>query len=141
VSAMVLATPRLTYSMAECGEFPALFATVHSRFKTPHISIAIFGALTLILAATGSFRWLMTLASGAVIIIYSAVCVSLIVLRRRHPQPEAMRIPAGSMVAVACLGIAVILLLRFTARESMLLIATALVASANFLVVRVKHVK
>jgi basic amino acid/polyamine antiporter, APA family len=141
VSAMVLATPRLTYSMAESGEFPPLFATVHSRFKTPHISIAIFGALTLILAATGSFRWLMTLASGAVIIIYSAVCLSLIVLRRRHPQAQAMRIPAGSVVAVACLGIAIILLLRFTARESMMLIATALVASANFLVVRVKHVK
>jgi amino acid transporter len=141
VSAMVLATPRLTYSMAESGEFPALFATVHSRFKTPHISIVIFGALTLLLAATGSFRWLMTLASGAVIIIYSAVCVSLVVLRRRDPQAEAMRIPAGPLIAGTCLAIAVILLLRFTARESLLLFATAMVASVNFLAVRTKRVQ
>jgi amino acid transporter len=140
VSAMVLATPRLTYSMAESGEFPALFATVHPRFKTPHISIAIFGALTLLLAATGTFRWLMTLASGAVIVIYSAVCASLIVLRKRGPQAEAMRIPAGSLIACACLVIAVILLLRFTTRESLLLVATALVASVNFLFVRAKRV-
>jgi amino acid transporter len=138
VSAMVLATPRLTYSLAERGEFPSIFAKVHSRFKTPHISIIIFGVLTLLLAATGTFRWLMTLASGAVIIIYSAVCLSLIVLRRRQPGAEAMRIPAGSLTACACLAIAVILLLRFTARESILLVATALVGSLNFLVVRGK---
>jgi amino acid transporter len=141
VSAMVLATPRLTYSMAESGEFPALFANVHPRFKTPHISIIIFGVLTLSLAATGTFRWLMTLASGAVIIIYSAICFSLIVLRRRQPQAEAVRIPAGSLIACACLAIAIILLMRFTARESMLLVATALVASVNFLVVRGKRVR
>jgi amino acid transporter len=141
VSAMVLATPRLTYSMAESGEFPALFANVHPRFKTPHISIIIFGVLTLSLAATGTFRWLMTLASGAVIIIYSAVCFSLIVLRRRQPQAEAVRIPAGSLIACGCLAIAIILLMRFTARESMLLVATALVASVNFLVVRGKRVR
>jgi APA family basic amino acid/polyamine antiporter len=141
VSAMVLATPRLTYSMAESGEFPALFATVHSRFNTPHISIVIFGMLTLLLAATGTFRWLMTLASGAVIIIYSAVCVTLIVLRKRHPEAEAMRIPAGSLIAYACLAIAVILLLRFTARESLLLLGTALVASVNFIAVRRKHLR
>jgi basic amino acid/polyamine antiporter, APA family len=141
VSAMVLATPRLTYSLAERGEFPSMFANVHSRFKTPHISIIIFGVLTLLLAATGTFRWLMTLASGAVIIIYSAVCISLIVLRKRQPQADAMRIPAGTLIACVCLAIAVILLLRFTARESILLVATALVGSLNFLVVRGKRTR
>jgi basic amino acid/polyamine antiporter, APA family len=146
VSAMVLATPRLTFSMAEQREFPSLFGAVHPRFKTPHLSIVIFGILTLLLAMTGSFRWLMTLASGAVIIIYSAVCISLIVLRRRNPTADAFRVPAGPVVAIACLIVAVILLSRFTIVEARLLGATALLATINFIAGRrsstpTKHVQ
>ena len=136
VSAMALAAPRLTFSMAECGEFPALFGRVHPRFKTPHVSIVIVGTLILLLAATGTFRWLMTLASGAVIIIYSAVCISLIVLRLRDPQAEALRIPAGTVIACICLAIAVVLLSRFNRREAILLAITATVAAFNFYLVR-----
>jgi basic amino acid/polyamine antiporter, APA family len=136
VSAMVLATPRLTFSMAEAREFPPLFAAIHPRFKTPYLSVLIFGALTLFLSITGSYRWLMTLASGAVIVIYSAVCISLIVLRHRNPSADSFRIPAGPAIAIACLVVAVILLSRFSAREAILLLATALIATINFLAAR-----
>jgi APA family basic amino acid/polyamine antiporter len=141
VSAMVLATPRLTYSLAESREFPSVFAAVHPKFRTPHISILAVGALAFLLAATGTFRWLMTLASGAIIITYTAVCICLIVLRRRDPGANALRIPGGSWLACACMAIAMILLSRFTAREAVLLVITAVIASVNYFVVRGKRVK
>jgi basic amino acid/polyamine antiporter, APA family len=136
VSAMVLATPRLTFSMSQAGEFPSVFAKIHSRFLTPHISVLAFGGLTLLMAATGTFAWLLTLASGAIIITYAAVCVSLIVLRRRRPDADALRIPGGVLVACVCLVIALVLLSRLSQKEALLLGATSVVAFASWLAVR-----
>ena len=99
LSAVMLATPRLTYSLAENGDFPAMFGRVHSRFQTPHLSIAIFSVLTWILAVSGTFRWALALASGAVIIIYASVCASLIRLRRIRPNADALRLPFGRIIA------------------------------------------
>jgi basic amino acid/polyamine antiporter, APA family len=131
IAAMVLATPRLTFSMAQQGEFPSAFSAVHPRFHTPHISILVFGMLTLLLAATGTFRWGLMLASGAVIITYAAVCVSLIVLRRRNPTADALRIPAGPLLAVASVAVALILLSRLSRTEGLMLAITGVVATIN----------
>jgi basic amino acid/polyamine antiporter, APA family len=136
ISAMMLATPRLTFSMAQQGEIPSRFAAVHTRFNTPHISILTFGALTLLLAATGTFRWLLMLASGAVIITYAAVCGSLIVLRHRDRGADALRIPAGPWFAGVCIVIAGILLSRLGRVEMALLAITASIAAINYFVVR-----
>jgi APA family basic amino acid/polyamine antiporter len=136
LAAMVLAVPRLTLSMAEAGEFPRMFGKVHPRFLSPYVSVLAFGGLTLLMAATGSFKLLLTLASGAVIITYAAVCASLIVLRRRNPNADALRIPGGVLIACACLLIAFVLLSRLSRYESLLLVATALVAGANWIIFR-----
>jgi APA family basic amino acid/polyamine antiporter len=133
LSAIMLATPRLTYSLAAKGDFPALFGRVHPRFKTPHLSIAIFSAVTWILAISGTFRWALALASGAVIIIYASVCASLIRLRRTRPGADALRIPFGQVVACLGMTIAVILLTRLTLREGFLLLLTFALAAANWL--------
>src|SRR5438270_12528529 len=45
LSGNILATPRITFALAERGDFPAIFARVHSRFRTPYISIMIFALL------------------------------------------------------------------------------------------------
>jgi amino acid transporter len=136
LSAIMLATPRLTYSLAEQGDFPAIFGRVHLRFRTPHFSIAAFGILTWLLAVSGTFRWALALASGAVIIIYASVCASLIRLRRLRPHADALRIPFGPVVASVGILMAAILLSRLTLREGYLLLLTFGLASVNWLWVR-----
>ena len=136
LSAIMLATPRLTYSLAEQGDFPALFGRVHARFRTPHISIATFGILTWILAISGTFHWALALASGAVIIIYASVCASLIRLRRIRPNADALRIPLGPLVASVGILVAIILLSRLTLREGYLLLLTFGLATLNWLSVK-----
>lgn len=133
ISAIFLATPRLTFSLASRGDMPALLARVHSRFKTPHISILLLGALTWILAVTGTFRWALALASGAVIIIYVSVCASLIRLRQLRPQAEALRVPFGKVVACLGIAIAAVLISHLTLREAYLLLVTAVLATLNWL--------
>jgi basic amino acid/polyamine antiporter, APA family len=132
LSAVMLATPRLTYSLAENGDFPAIFGRVHSRFQTPHLSIAIFSVLTWILAVSGTFRWALALASGAVIIIYASVCASLIRLRRIRPNADALRLPFGRIIACVGITVAIILLTRLTLREGFLLLITFAIASMNW---------
>jgi len=45
LSSMALYTPRLTFALAERGDFPPLFAAIHSRYRTPHFSILIYSLL------------------------------------------------------------------------------------------------
>ena len=52
----VLAAPRLLYSMAERGELPAVLGRVHPRFRTPHVAILAYAALTLALRAVRQLR-------------------------------------------------------------------------------------
>lgn len=141
ISAMTLAAPRLPFSMAQQGEFPAAFGAVHPRFNTPHISIVAFGTLTLLFAATGTFRWALMLASGAIIVTYGAVCASLIVLRRRATPIAALRIPGGPVLAIASIVIGMILLSRLSGTEALLLLITAAVAASNYLWVRSKTLR
>ena len=136
LSAVLLATPRLTYSLAQRHDFPALFAKLHPKFQTPFISILAFTFLTWLLALSGTFRWAIALASGAVIVIYASVCASLIRLRQTHPHEAALRLPFGRAIACFCIAISILLLARLTLREGFLLLVTFVVATAHWFVVR-----
>jgi APA family basic amino acid/polyamine antiporter len=136
LSAVLLATPRLTYSLAQRHDFPALFAKIHPRFQTPYISILAFTFLTWLLALSGTFRWAVALASGAVIVIYASVSASLIRLRRTRPGEALLHLPFGNVIACLCIAMAVVLLTRLTLREGFLLLVTFAVATAHWLAVR-----
>jgi len=136
LSAVLLATPRLTYSLAERDDFPKIFARLHPRFETPYVSILAFSALTCLLAISGTFRWAIAMASGAVIVIYAAVCASLIQLRRGHSTHPTLRLPFGPAIATFCIAIALVLLVRLTLREGFLLLVTFAIATIHWLFVR-----
>ena len=136
IAGIFLATPRLTFSLAEEGDLPQILGRVHPRYKTPYISIVLFGLATWILAVSGTFRWALALASGACIIIYISVCASLIRLRKIRPDAPALRIPFGRALAVVGIAIGAILLAHLSLREAYLLVLTAGVASLNWLWVR-----
>jgi amino acid transporter len=92
--------------------------------------------LTWLLAISGTFRWALALASGAVIIIYASVCAALIRLRRIRPDADALRIPFGPLVACLGMTVAVVLLTRLTLREGFLLVITFALATGNWLWIR-----
>lgn len=135
LSAVLLATPRLTYSLAEQREFPAVFARIHSRFQTPYVSIIVFSALTWLLALSGTFRWAVALASGAVIVIYATVCASLIRLRDVSPNEAGLQIPFGKTIACFCITLSILLLSRLSLREGFLLLVTFGIATLHWFLV------
>ena len=132
----MLHTPRLTFALAERGDFPQIFARIHPRFHTPHISIVLYTALLLVFTLWGNFRWNITLSAIARLFTYSSVAVALLILRRRHPHADAFRVPAGNLLAVAAILFCVVLLVRAPLNNSWVVLATAALATLNWAAVR-----
>jgi basic amino acid/polyamine antiporter, APA family len=132
VSAHILSGPRLIYSLAAHGEFPAVLGKVHSRFNTPHVAIVLFGAFTWLLALTGTFRWILALTAASLMIVYGTTCATLIPLRRRWPNVQAFRLPLGSAFAVIGVVFALALVTRVDHRQALLMLVTAMIATVNW---------
>ena len=112
VAAAMLSTPRMTYALARSGQLPAVFATVHPTFKTPSVSIMIFGAVVFVLAISGSFVWLAAMSVMIRLLIYLTCIAAAPRLRRRYADaPNALRLPGGYVIpaiaAVLCAGLLV----------------------------------
>lgn len=136
LSGNMLAVPRITFALAEGGDFPLWFAAVHARFRTPYVSIFVFAALVWVLAEFGSFVGNATLSAGARLFYYGLVCAALPVLRKRQPGAAAYRVPGGIFVAGLGVLLCLELLTRIDFSKSLILVVTMLVALANWLLVR-----
>ncbi len=135
LSGNMLATPRITFALAERGDFPPVFALVHKRFHTPYFSIFVFALLVWVLALVGSFTWNVTLSAGSRLFYYGVVCAALPVLRRKQ-GPALFRLPGGRWIALLGVMICVALLTRIDYSKSLILLAAVAVALLNWLLVR-----
>ena len=133
LSSMMLNTPRLTYALAEREDFPPLLAAVHPRFRTPHVSIVVFGLMVWLLAAAGTFRWNVTLSAVARLFTYALTSAALPVLRRKRPDENALRLPAGGAFAALAVGFSLALATRMGRAELLIMAVTAGLAFANWL--------
>jgi basic amino acid/polyamine antiporter, APA family len=136
LSANMLGVPRITFALAENGDFPAIFSAIHPRFRTPYISILAFALLSWLLALLGSFTWNATLSAVARLLYYGLVCAALPVLRRKQPGAALFRLPAGTYFGVLGAAICLALMTGVNLSGSLILLATALVAAVNWLLVR-----
>jgi amino acid transporter len=132
LSANMLHTPRVTFAMGERGDFPAFFAAIHPRFRTPHISIVAFAALLIAFSVLGDFRWNATLSAVARLFMYGAVAAALPALRRKRPGDAAFRLPGGTAFAVMALVFTGLLLTTVRWKEGVVVLATFGIAAANW---------
>jgi APA family basic amino acid/polyamine antiporter len=134
----MLLVPRLTYAMAEQGDLPPWMGAVHRRFRTPHVSVALFAGLVWLLAASGGFLQNLTLSAVSRLFTYGAICIALVVFRQRERRGEAgveaawLRMPAGTVIAWLGLGFTAVLALRMNGRELIVLAATLLAGLAHW---------
>ena len=136
ISANMLTGPRGTFALAERRDFPAWFAAIHHRFRTPHRSIALFALLLWGFSQFASFSWNVTLSAVSRLFFYAAVCVAVPVLRRAQPAAAAFRLPGGLILPVVGVMICAVLLTRVDFSKSLILLATIGAAGANWVVVR-----
>jgi APA family basic amino acid/polyamine antiporter len=136
LSANMLHTPRLTFALAECGDFPAVFARIHKRFHTPYVSIVLYTVLLLAFTLAGNFRWNITLSAIARLFTYGSIAIALLVLRKRNSDADAFRLPAGKPLAVVSILFCVVLLTRTPLSNSTVVLVTAVLAAVNWAIAR-----
>ena len=109
VSADVMATPRSLFACANDGMFPGFLGRVHPKFATPYLAVIIYAALIFIFSISGGFEQLANMASAAILLVYLAVILSTLKLRKQKQDTaeRTFRAPGGWIAPI--IGIAAIL--------------------------------
>ena len=136
LSAKILGMPRVTFALAEQGDFPKVFAAIHPRFHTPYVSILVFAALVWVFALSGEFKWNVTLSAVARLLYYGVCCAALPVLRRKRIGNSGFRLPAGNFFAGLAVLLCAALVTRVDFGQSLILLATIAIGLLNWLAVR-----
>lgn len=117
VTADIMATSRSLFAGAHSGLLPKFLGTVHSRFATPYLAIITYGSLVFIFSISGGFSQLAILASAAILLVYLAVILATIKLRRekKEEQEKSFRAPGGLIAPL--LGLVTIVWLLTSLRK------------------------
>lgn len=115
----VLSIPRILYAGARKGIMIKAFAKVHPRFFTPHIAIAAYCLMGLVLSIAGGFKQLAIISSAATLLIYLGVVSATLKLRRNKnaSAEKTFTIPGGPLIPILALGTIVWLLSHITGEE------------------------
>lgn len=114
-NAFIIGGSRVMFALGESGMLPRVFARIHPRYHTPHVSVLCIGVLSCLSPLFGRtiLVWLIDAGSFAVVVAYIFVPLSFLALRRREPDmPRPFRLPAGRFIGAlaALLGCALLTL-------------------------------
>jgi amino acid transporter len=119
LNVLLLSGSRVIYAIADKNELPKLFATTHSKYKTPHNAIIATAIIMLVVAISGTFIYAATISTLARLVVYGSTCVALPLLRRKEGvEPALFKAPLGNVVALFSLGLVIWLLSHSTLREA-----------------------
>jgi len=105
--------PRIFFSMARDGLLPPWAASVHPRFKTPHVTTIITGVLVAVPALFFNIDEMVSLTNIGTFFAFILVSAGIIALRRSDPsRPRPFRMPLVPILPIACIGICGYLMLK-----------------------------
>lgn len=111
-SAIILATARVYFSMAQRNVFPRFMGRVQPRFHTPGASLLVQGAWSVLLLFSGTFDTLTDTLIFVSWIFYAAGAYGVFVMRKKEPSaPRAYKVPGYPLVPWIFIVFAVIYLL------------------------------
>ena len=103
-------TPRSGVALAEQGLLPA-FVAKKNKHGAPAVAIIISVVLSLILAVTGSFSFLLQISVISRFLQYIPTCIAVLVFRKKYADRESsFRIPFGPVVPILATAVSIWLL-------------------------------
>jgi APA family basic amino acid/polyamine antiporter len=109
-----LGQPRIFFSMARDGLLPSVFASVHPRFKTPHVTTILTGVAVGGIAAFATVDEMVSLTNIGTLFAFVLVCVGVMVLRHKDPgRHRPFRVPLGPYLLPGLGAISCALLIYF----------------------------
>jgi len=90
-NAGVIGASRITYAMSSHRQLPEAFRRLHSRFRTPWLSLVVFaGVAPIVIILPGKTTFLGTLYAFGATLSFTVAHLSLIALRTRRRDLEAV---------------------------------------------------
>ena len=109
-----LGQPRIFFSMARDGLLPSVFASVHPRFKTPHVTTILTGIAVGGIAAFATVDEMVSLTNIGTLFAFILVCLGVTVLRHKDPGRERpFKVPFGPYLLPGLGAISCALLIYF----------------------------
>jgi basic amino acid/polyamine antiporter, APA family len=136
LSANLLHAPRVTFAMAEQGDFPAFFRAVHPRYRTPFLSILVYAAALFIFSVLGNFQWNAVLSAVSRLGIYGVMALAVPVLRNRHDGKAQFLLPIPYVFSGLALLFSLVLITQMGLAEFYVVGSTCVIALLNWLLVR-----
>jgi len=106
VASDILGSPRLLFAIARDGLLPRALGRLHPRTRAPHIAIAVYAALAMVLALTGTFAELAVLSALSIAALYILGCAAAWQLTRRGVALAGEPLQFRWLGAAAIIGIA-----------------------------------
>jgi APA family basic amino acid/polyamine antiporter len=93
--------PRIFFAMSRDGLLPPLFANVHPKYRTPHVTTIWTGVVVAAIAAVANINEIVELTNIGTLFAFILVCVGVLILRRKDPdRPRAFRTPFVPLVPI-----------------------------------------
>jgi basic amino acid/polyamine antiporter, APA family len=97
----IMGQPRIFYSMAKDGLLPDWAAKIHPRFRTPHVTTIITGAIVAVMGALVPITLLGQLVNIGTLFAFVIVSVGIVVLRRTRPDlPRPFKVPFSPFIPI-----------------------------------------
>jgi APA family basic amino acid/polyamine antiporter len=100
-----LGQPRILFAMARDGFLPPVFAKVHPRFGTPHVSTILTGVLVGGVSTFTNIDEMVDLTNIGTLFAFILVAIGITIMRYRDPsRARPFRVPGGPIL-VPALGV------------------------------------
>lgn len=94
-----LGQSRIFFSMARDGLLPSVFARVHKKFKTPHVTTIVTGGLIALVAAFTNIDEMVDLTNIGTLFAFVLVCFGIIILRVKEPhRHRTFKVPLNPII-------------------------------------------
>lgn len=105
LSSIFTLLPRILFAGAQDGLMPKILAKIHPSYSTPYAAILFLGVLEFAFAASGSFRYLLVLVTGASLILYFGAVLAFFKLRiiDRRSGGEVFKVKGGYLIGAITL--------------------------------------
>lgn len=114
-----LGQPRIFMSMARDGLLPSVFASVHPKFKTPHVTTILTGIFVGGIAAFANIESMLNLTNIGTLFAFLLVCIGIPILRHKDPgRVRPFRVPFGPYIMPLLGAFSCIFLMYYLAADT-----------------------
>jgi len=132
LAAVVMSAPRVYFAMARDGLFIRSVASLHPRYETPAIAIALQAVLASVLVLVGSFNEIMSYFVFVVIVFIALTVVALFKLRRTGTHKPGFLTPGYPVTPAVFLALLLVMLFLLGSDQPKQALAGLAVVSLGF---------